>query len=146
MQRSSSDTFTGWCIKLTGMICRLMILTLEDHLMNWARFARSSSSSCVSILGQLYGSNPYEDENGELIARAQPPRIPIDLQDAMKTEKAILRLPKTPYNAPRLIVYHYITPWKDIHRECRKIGVKVYKYQVSLEESLRLLSSELTSP
>lgn len=121
-----------------------MILTLEDRLHNWCRWARSSPSPCRSFLGQLYTPNPYEkDENGELISRPQPPQIPIDLQDALKTEKAILRLPRTPYNATRLIVYHYITPWKDIHRECRKIGVKVYKYQSSLEEALARLSAEL---
>ena len=110
---------------------------------NWTRWARYSPTRYQSLLGQLYKASSFELENGEIVSRTIAPKIPVDLKDALRTEHAILKLPHEPYHGPRLIVYHYLYPWRDIHKECRKIGVKVYKYQETLEETLNRLTMEL---
>lgn len=118
-------------------------MSIEDTLRNWSNWARASSGRQVSIIGQFYKPGPYEAENGELVSNNRPSQPVIDILDAERTEKAILKLPKEPYNAPRLIVYHYVTPYLPLRRECRKMGVKVYRYEECLSETLNNLKQAL---
>ncbi len=115
---------------------------------NWRRWARWSPGKYSSMLGRLYV--PSVDElvdksTGEWVSKAKRPSIPVDEADALRVERAILRLNRKPFDAPRLLVYHYLTPGHQFKQTCRRLGVKSYAYDetvalahASLKRELRL--------
>ena len=119
---------------------------LHQLIDNWRRWARTSPARYRSLLGRLYVPSADEltdQETGQWISKPKPPRIPVDEAQALKVERAILSLNRLPFDAPRLIVYHYLTPGHKFTQTCRRLGVKVYRYDDSLAEALKELGRRL---
>jgi hypothetical protein len=98
-------------------------------------------------LGRLYVPSADElvdEATGEWISKPKPPRIPINEIQAMMVEQAILRMPRRPYDRPRLVVYHYLTPGHKFKQTCRRLGVKSYAYEEAVLETLSVLRRELS--
>jgi hypothetical protein len=118
---------------------------LFSMLDNWKRWARGAPGTYQSLLGRLYVPSPDEidKDTGEWVGKSRPARMPIDELQALKVERAILRLPRRPFDAPRLIVYHHLTPGKSHAYTCRRLGVKVYQYEETLGNAHNQLKREL---
>lgn len=121
---------------------------LHSMLDNWRRWARWSPGRYRSLLGRLYVPSADElvdEATGEWIGKPKPPRIPVDEAQAVKVERAILNLSRRPYDRPRLVVYHYLTPGYKFKQTCRRLGVKSYAYDEAILETLGALRRELAT-
>lgn len=119
---------------------------LNAMLDNWRRWARWSPGRYRSLLGRLYVPSADElidQETGEWISKPKPPSIPIDEADALKVERAILALNRRPFDAPRLLVYHYLSPGHKFAQTCRRLGVKTYAYDDTVALALAQLKRRL---
>ncbi len=117
---------------------------LYSLLDNWKRWARGAPGTYRSMLGKLYVPNPDEiGKDGEWIGKPRPARMPINELQALKVERAILRLPRRPFDAPRLVVYHHLTEGRKFKQTCRRLGVKVYQYDDTLQQVHAMLGREL---
>lgn len=111
---------------------------------NWARWARQGRAGYKSLLGRLYVPSKDElVEEGQWVSKPSSPAIPIDDKAALKMEKAILRLPTDKFDMPKLIVWHYIhskyASESRHYKTCRKMRVKVYRYNDHLKDALQIL-------
>jgi len=88
---------------------------IQDKLENWARAFKDSRFHVVSCksLESRYKS-PQHWQPAELKAE-------YDLNDAIKTERAIIQLSKREQN---IIVYNYIKNGYDFHKFCSKNKIK----------------------
>ena len=114
---------------------------IKDRLFNWSKWAKSHiviPISCKS-LEALYRPPPCW--------HAPEPRTNIDLLDAFVIEKHLIQLPRREMN---IIVYNYITSWKNFDHFCSKhkirgskLATKSQQFEIDLQRAENMLNNLL---
>ena len=114
---------------------------LDDRLLNWARWAKTSRItpvSCKSLEARYKSPQHWH---------APEPKHFIDILDAVEVEKAIIKLPRPQLN---IIVYAHVKPGYDFHAFCSKNRIhgtklvsKPEQFKIDLERAETMLKNIL---
>ena len=104
-----------------------------DRLENWKRWAKDKPQYRVtpSLEGRYKSPQVWHPEE---------PRMPIDLNDAMAVERAIIKLPK-PYK--QIIIYRYIYPFINLQQFCRHAAIRLREFEVYERRAMDMIHNRL---
>jgi hypothetical protein len=105
----------------------------KERLINWQRAFRNHPHYRVtaSLEGRYKCPQCWEEK--------QPNTI-IDTIDALKVERAVIRLPML---NKAVIKYNYFTPYMNLQGWCRKNGVRADNFELELARSIRMIDNIL---
>lgn len=105
----------------------------QQRLENWRQWARPR---------RHYRVTPSLEGRYKPPPSWHPPeaRIEIDLNDALKVERAIVKLPH-PYK--QVIIYTYIHPWLDLRGFCRKARINIRDFDMYQRRSVDMVHNLL---